>query len=70
MLQWCQGHPQSQDTGECSLASTAQTQIDAGVQPAAQPAQGARTNQGGTDQNTGQASDELQAQQDSNALGQ
>jgi len=70
MLAWCQQHPQSQDTGECALASTAQTQADTGAQPASQPAQGAQTNQGGTDQTTGQASDELQAQQDSNALSQ
>jgi hypothetical protein len=70
MLAWCQQHPQSQDTGECSLASTAQTQVDAGAPSGTQPAPGAQTNQSGTDQGTGQASDELQAQQDSNALGQ
>jgi hypothetical protein len=64
MLAWCQSHPQSQDSGECSLATQAQTQADTG----AQPAQGTQS-QGGTDQNTGQASDELQAQQDSNSLG-
>ena len=65
MLQWCQQHPQSQDTGECQLATAAQVQVDTHTQSqAGQPA----TTTHAADQNGGQASDELQAQQDSNAM--
>lgn len=66
MLSWCQSHPQQQDSGECSLAVAAQTTVDTNGQPG-QSTQPAAVNHG-TDQNGGQASDQLQAQQDSNAL--
>jgi hypothetical protein len=66
MLTWCQAHPQQQDTGECQLATAAQMKVDTEGQPA-QSGQPGQVNHG-TDQGTGQASDELQAQQDSNAL--
>lgn len=65
MLSWCQDHPQEQNSGECSLASQAQTQADVGA-----TGQSGSTGQAqGTDQNTGQASDQLQAQQDANSMG-
>src|SRR5579864_3505129 len=64
MLAWCQQHPQSQDTGECQLATAAQVQVDTNTQPqGAQPS----TNHA-ADQNGGAASDQLQAQQDSNEM--
>jgi hypothetical protein len=63
MLAWCQQHPQSQDTGECQLATSAQVEVDTNTAPKTQPA----TNHA-ADQNGGAASDELQAQQDSNAM--
>jgi len=70
MLAWCQQHPQSQDSGECQLATAAQMRIDAGGNSGSAPAQGSQTNQTGTNQTTGQANDELQAQQDANSMGQ
>ena len=63
MLAWCQQHPQSQDTGECQLATAAQVQVDTNTAPTAAPAANHAA-----DQNGGAASDELQAQQDSNAM--
>ena len=65
MLAWCQQHPQHQDSGECQLATAAQVQVDTNSQPqsGSQPS----TNHA-ADQNGGAASDELQAQQDSNAM--
>lgn len=70
MLAWCQQHPQQQDSGECQLATAAQIKADTegGSGHPAQPAQSTQSQ--GVSQNTGQASDELQAQQDANALGQ
>jgi len=65
MLAWCQQHPQSQDTGECQLATAAQVEVDTNTQShAGQPP----TTNHAADQNGGAASDELQAQQDSNAM--
>lgn len=64
MLSYCQSHPQQQNGSECQLAMAAQLQVDTQSGHSTQPAP---VNQG-ADQNTGQASDELQAQQDSNAL--
>ena len=70
MLQYCNAHPQQQDTGECQLATAAQTQVDTqgangGTSTTSgQPAQSSSS----TDQNGGQASDQLQAQQDSNSM--
>ena len=69
MLAWCQQHPQSQDSGECQLATSAQTRIDANGGQSGSQSQSSGSS-AGTDQNTGQASDELQAQQDSNSLSQ
>ena len=66
MLSWCQAHPQQQDSGECQLATAAQLKVD-GDNQAGRSTQPATTTHG-VDQNGGQASDELQAQQDSNAL--
>ena len=65
MLAWCQQHPQSQDTGECQLATQAQVEVDTNTASnAPRPA----TQNHAADQNGGAASDELQAQQDSNAM--
>lgn len=64
MLAWCQQHPQSQDTGECQLATAAQVQVDTNTQPQGQ----ASTTNHGVDQNGGAASEQLQAQQDSNDM--
>ena len=65
MLSYCQQHPQQQDSSECQLATAAQLKVDSdGASGQPQPS----TPNQGTDQNTGQASDELQAQQDSNTL--
>lgn len=67
MLQWCNNHPQQQDSGECQLATAAQMQVDAGNRDSApQPA----TTNHAADQNGGQTSDELQAQQDANQMDQ
>jgi len=63
MLSYCQSHPQQQDGSECQLATAAQLKVDTDGQ-SGQPA----TTNHGVDQANGQASDELQAQQDSNAL--
>jgi hypothetical protein len=68
MLSWCQQHPQQQNSGECSLAAQAQTQADVGA-TGQSGSSGSSSQAQGTDQTTGQASDELQAQQDSNAMG-
>jgi len=65
MLAWCQQHPQSQDTGECQLATAAQVEIDTNTAShASQPV----TSNHAADQNGGAASDQLQAQQDSNDM--
>jgi hypothetical protein len=67
MLDWCQHNPQQQDSGDCQLATAAQMQVDT----VSQPSNGAPSTQSsqGVTQTTGQASDELQAQQDSTAVG-
>jgi len=65
MLQWCQQNPQQQDTGDCQLATTAQTRIDAGGAPSGSTSANGNN---GTTQGTGEANDELQAQQDSNDM--
>jgi hypothetical protein len=66
MLAYCNAHPQEQNTGECQLATSAQTTVDTGG-PGSQANQPAPANNG-VEQGSGQASDELQAQQDSNTL--
>lgn len=68
MLDWCQHNPQQQDSADCQLATAAQMRADTSG-GSSQPAQSTQSTQGVT-QTTGQASDELQAQQDSAALGQ
>jgi len=78
MLDYCQHNPQQQDTTDCQLATAAQMQIDSGsaqagggggnsTQSQGSQSQGSQQRQG-VDQGTGQASDELHAQQDSNAM--
>ena len=67
MMSYCQSHPQEQNGSECQLAMAAQLKIDTESGHSGQSATTQGTSQG-ADQNTGQASDELQAQQDSNAL--
>lgn len=64
MMSYCQSHPQQQNGSECQLAMAAQLKIDTESGHSTQPAPVTQ----GASQNTGQASDELQAQQDSNAL--
>jgi|SRR5450755_673402 hypothetical protein len=63
MVAWCQQHPQSQDSADCTLAIAAQTQVDARAQQGS-----AQSNQTGTDQASGDANDQLQAQQNANTL--
>src|SRR5260370_38752020 len=64
MRDWCQHKPQKQDSSDCQVATAAQLKVDTGA--ASHPNQTTQTN--GVDQATGQASDQLNAQQDSNAL--
>ncbi|MDQ6780167.1 MAG: hypothetical protein M3Z37_03305 [Candidatus Eremiobacteraeota bacterium] len=61
MLSWCNSHPDQQSSQDCKLAIAAQTQIDAN---------GAThtSSQGGVDQTTSGAQDQLQAQKDANLL--
>ena len=66
MLSWCNAHPQQQNGSECQLATAAQLKVDTEGQ-SGQVNQPAPSNHG-VDQGSGQASDELQAQQDSNTL--
>jgi len=67
MLAWCQQHPQQQDSGECQLATQAQVEVDTNSTGSTQSTQSSTANHA-VDQAGGQASDELQAQQDSNSL--
>lgn len=70
MLQYCNAHPQEQDSSECQLATAAQLKVDTdgqsggGSTQSGQPAHGSSA----VDQNGGQASDQLQAQQDANSM--
>ena len=66
MISFCGQHPDKQGSGDCALAIQAQTQIDT-------QGSGAKSTQGnttGVDQASGEANDQLQAQQDSNTLDQ
>jgi hypothetical protein len=64
MISFCQLHPQQQDSADCTLAIEAQTQVDS----QAQHANSAQSNTGVTSA-SGDANDQLQAQQDANAMG-
>jgi hypothetical protein len=64
MLSFCQQHPQQQDSADCTLAIAAQTQVDT----QAQHANTAQNNSGVTSA-SGDANDQLQAQQDANSMG-
>ena len=64
MLSFCGQHPQQQDSSDCTLAVEAQTQVDS----QAQHTNAAQNNTGVTSA-SGDANDQLQAQQDSNSMG-
>jgi hypothetical protein len=64
MLSFCGQHPQRQDSSDCTLAVEAQTQVDS----QAQHTNAAQNNTGVTSA-SGDANDQLQAQQDSNSMG-
>ncbi len=65
MMSFCGQHPEKQGTGDCRLAIEAQSELDA--QGGSNSTHGNTT---GTDQASGEANDQLQAQQDSNTLDQ
>ncbi|HEY5096375.1 MAG TPA: hypothetical protein VII69_14780 [Candidatus Eremiobacteraceae bacterium] len=64
MISFCQSHPQQQDASDCTLAIEAQTQVDS----RAQQSNAAQNNTGVTSA-SGDANDQLQAQQDANSSG-
>ena|SRR5579862_1086666 len=69
MVSYCGNHPELQNTGDCKLAIEAQAEVDSrgGASGASTSTGGNRT---GVDQASGEANDQLQAQQDSNTLDQ
>jgi hypothetical protein len=66
MISFCGNHPDKQGSGDCALAIQAQTQVDA-QGSSANSTQGNTT---GVDQASGEANDQLQAQQNANTLDQ
>jgi hypothetical protein len=64
MISFCQAHPQQQDSSDCTLAIEAQTQVDS----RAQQSNGAQSKTG-VSSASGDANDQLQAQQDANSMG-
>jgi hypothetical protein len=64
MISFCGQHPQQQDSADCTLAVEAQTQVDGQAQHA-----NAGQNTTGVTSASGDANDQLQAQQDANSMG-
>jgi hypothetical protein len=64
MISFCQAHPQQQDSADCTLAITAQTQVDSQAQSST-----STQNSTGVTSASGDANDQLQAQQDANSMG-
>jgi hypothetical protein len=64
MISFCGQHPQQQDSADCTLAIEAQTQVDGQAQHA-----NAAQNSTGVTSASGDANDQLQAQQDANSMG-
>ena len=64
MISFCQLHPQQQDSSDCTLAISAQIQVDSQAQRA-----NSAPNTSGVTSASGNASDQLQAQQDANSMG-
>ena len=64
MISFCQQHPQQQDSSDCTLAIAAQTQVDSQAQSA-----NSGSNSTGVTSASGDANDQLQAQQDANSMG-
>jgi hypothetical protein len=64
MISFCQLHPQQQDSSDCTLAIAAQTQADSQAQHT-----NSTQNSTGVTSASGDANDQLQAQQDSNSMG-
>jgi hypothetical protein len=64
MISFCQLHPQQQDSADCTLAIEAQTQVDSQAQRA-----NTSQNNTGVTSGSGDANDQLQAQQDANSMG-
>ena len=63
MISFCQSHQQQQDSSDCTLAIEAQTQVDAQAQHA-----NAAQNTTGVTSASGDANDQLNAQQDANSM--
>ena len=63
MISFCQSHQQQQDSSDCTLAIEAQTQVDAQAQHA-----NTAQNTTGVTSASGDANDQLNAQQDANSI--